>query len=197
MAKTVDGTTNILIVGVGGQGVILASEILSAVAMKTGYDVKKSEVHGMAQRGGVVSSHVKYGPQVFSPLIQQGKVDVLLSFEEAEALRWLGFLKPNGRAIVNLQEIIPPIVSTGLAEYPRDAKDHLIQKTRDPIMMDALVLAVDLGNPRLVNTILLGALSTMLDLPARHWRRVIGERVPSDFKNLNLKAFEEGRKVVS
>ncbi len=195
MAKTLDGTTNILIVGVGGQGVILASEILSAVAIKTGYDVKKSEVHGMAQRGGVVTSHVKYGPQVFSPLIQQGKVDVLLSFEGAEALRWLGFLKPEGRTIVNLQEIIPPIVSTGLAEYPKNAKQYLAENTKDPILLDAYVLAQNLGNPRLVNTILLGALSTIIDLPLRHWRRSIGESVPPAFKDLNLKAFEEGRKT--
>jgi indolepyruvate ferredoxin oxidoreductase beta subunit len=193
MATKANGIQNILIVGVGGQGVILASEILSDVAMKSGYDVKKSEVHGMAQRGGVVSSHVRYGARVNSPLIPQGEVDVLLSFELAEAVRWLGFLSPKSRVISNTQRVIPPIVSTGLARYPEDAGDSLRRACRNPVLLDAQAVADELGNPRLVNTVLLGATSKLLDLPLRTWRRVVAERVPAAFKELNLEAFEKGR----
>ena len=193
MTKAQERVQNILIVGVGGQGVILASEIISDVAMKRGYDVKKSEVHGMAQRGGVVSSHVRYGPVVRSPLIPEGAVDVLLAFELAEAVRWLGFLSPEGRAIVNRQKLIPPIVSTGLAEYPEEAEEILKCETNEPILVDALEIAEELGNVRLVNTILLGVTAQLLELPTRTWRRVVSERVPQAFKDLNLDAFERGQ----
>jgi indolepyruvate ferredoxin oxidoreductase beta subunit len=196
MAEKNNGVQNILIVGVGGQGVILASEILSDVAMKRGYDVKKSEVHGMAQRGGVVSSHVRYGPQVYSPLIYQGQASVLLAFELAEAVRWIGFMAPEGRVVASRQKLIPPIVSTGLAQYPEDAEDTLVRETKSPILVDALDLARELGNDRLVNTILLGVTSELLDLPTRTWRRVIAERVPRAFTDLNLEAFERGRAMV-
>jgi indolepyruvate ferredoxin oxidoreductase beta subunit len=193
MAGANSGNQNILIVGVGGQGVILASEIISEVAMKTGYDVKKSEVHGMAQRGGVVSSHVRYGQRVYSPLIPQGEVNVLLAFELAEAVRWLGFLSPAARVVVSRQKLIPPIVSTGIAQYPEDAEDTLKRSTREPFLVDALTIANQLGNARLVNTILLGVTSRLVDLPLRTWRRVVSERVPPAFRDLNLEAFERGR----
>lgn len=196
MKRKPDRVKNILIVGVGGQGVILASEILSDVAMRRGYDVKKSEVHGMAQRGGIVSSHVRYGPEVRSPLIPQGEVDVLLAFELAEAVRWIGFLSPQARVVASRQKMIPPIVSTGLAEYPEDAEETLKRKIHDPILVDALELAEALGNPRLVNTVLLGVTSRLLDLPTRTWRRAVSERVPKAYKELNLKAFEQGRALV-
>jgi indolepyruvate ferredoxin oxidoreductase beta subunit len=193
MVKTDERVQNILIVGVGGQGVILASEILSEVAMKSGCDVKKSEVHGMAQRGGVVSSHVRYGQRVYSPLIPQGEADVLLAFEVAEAVRWTGFLSPKGRVIASCQRLIPPIVSTGLAEYPDDAEEILRQSTTDPILFDALEMAEKLGNARLVNTILLGVCSTMLGLSEGVWKRTVAERVPPAFRDLNMTAFAEGR----
>jgi indolepyruvate ferredoxin oxidoreductase beta subunit len=193
MTKAQERVQNILIVGVGGQGVILASEIISDVAMKRGYDVKKSEVHGMAQRGGVVSSHVRFGPVVSSPLIPEGAADVLLAFELAEAARWLGFLSPEGRVIVNRQKLIPPIVSTGLAEYPDEAEEMLKREAREPILVDALEIAEELGNVRLVNTILLGVTAQLLELPVRTWRRVVSERVPQAFKDLNLQAFERGQ----
>jgi indolepyruvate ferredoxin oxidoreductase beta subunit len=196
MAGSKERTINIMIVGVGGQGVILASEILSIVAMKSGYDVKKSEIHGMAQRGGIVSSHVRYGHKVFSPLIPPGEADILLSFEEAEAIRWMRFLKSSGRAVVNLQEIIPPIVSIGMGSYPEDVKDILRKNTKDPVLIDALSIAMELGNPRMVNIVLLGVVSRMLDLPVKQWRRVIGEQVPPLSKDLNLKAFEKGRNAI-
>jgi len=195
MAKDNETTENILIVGVGGQGVILASEILSDVAMKSGYDVKKSEVHGMAQRGGIVSSHVRYGPQIHSPLIPQGEVDVLLAFELAEAVRWIGFLSSQGRVVVSRQKLIPPIVSTGVAVYPEDVESILRDSTRDPIIVDALGIANQLGNARLVNTILLGVTSQLIDLPCRIWRRVVAHRVPQVYKELNLRAFDAGREL--
>ncbi len=196
MATKKRSVKNILIVGVGGQGVILASDILSEVAMTCGLDVKKSEVHGMAQRGGVVSSHVRFGEKVNSPLIPKGQADVLLSFELAEALRWLGFLKPGGKAVVNSQKVVPPIVSTGLASYPQDAEETLKNKVGDAILVNALDLAEELGNPRLVNTILLGMTSRLLELPDSNWNKVVSQRVPKAFKELNLKAFERGRSLV-
>lgn len=196
MAKKKNSVKNILIVGVGGQGVILASDILSEVAMRSGLDVKKSEVHGMAQRGGVVSSHVRFGEKVSSPIIPKGEADVLLSFELAEALRWLGFLRPGGRAVVNSQKVVPPIVSTGLAKYPEEAEEILRKSAADSILVDALGIAEELGNPRLVNTILLGMTSRLLELPESNWRKVILQRVPKAFKELNLKAFERGKSLV-
>jgi indolepyruvate ferredoxin oxidoreductase beta subunit len=195
MTKKANSVKNILIVGVGGQGVILASEILSDVAMKSGFDVKKSEVHGMAQRGGVVSSHVRYGKEVRSPLIPQGEAEVLLSFELAEAVRWVGFLSGKGRVIASRQKMVPPIVTTGLAQYPHDAEETLKRASRDPILVDALGIAEELGNARLVNTILLGITSTLLDLPLRTWKRVVAERVPQAFRDLNLKAFQRGQSL--
>jgi indolepyruvate ferredoxin oxidoreductase beta subunit len=196
MAKASWEVNNVLIVGVGGQGVILASEILSEVAMRSGFDVKKSEVHGMAQRGGIVSSHVRYGSEVASPLIPQGEVDVLLAFELAEAVRWIGFLSPKGRVIASRQRLVPPIVSTGLASYPEDAESILQRETWAPVLVDAQQLANQLGNPRLVNTILLGVASRLLELPHRTWRRVVSERVPKAYRELNLAAFEQGRGIL-
>ncbi len=175
---------------------ILASEILSEVAMRSGFDVKKSEVHGMAQRGGIVSSHVRYGPHVFSPLIPMGEVEVLISFEIAEALRWLGFLSPQGRVISSSQRLIPPMVSTGLAQYPAEAEMILRRSTKDPVLVDALHMAEEMGNPRTVNTILLGVASRLLELPLATWRRVISERVPAGARDLNLRAFYQGRSLV-
>lgn len=196
MGKKDTRTVNVLVVGVGGQGVILASDILSEVAMRGGWDVKKSEVHGMAQRGGVVSSHVRYGKKVSSPLIRRGEADVLLSFELAETLRWLGFLSDQGKAIVNVQKMVPPVVSMGLASYPNNVEDLLRERTKEPILIDALAVAMELGNARLVNTILLGVTSGLLELPEKHWTEVIQRRVPQAYRELNLKAFEKGRSMI-
>jgi indolepyruvate ferredoxin oxidoreductase beta subunit len=126
-------------------------------------------------------------------LIPQGEADVLLAFELAEAVRWLAFLSPEARVVVSRQRMIPPIVSTGLAEYPEDAEATLKSETREPILVDAFEIAEALGNARLVNTILLGVTSQLLDLPTRTWRRVVAERVPQAFKELNLQAFERGQ----
>ena len=187
--------TNILIVGTGGQGVILASEIICDVALECGFDTKKSEIHGMSQRGGVVSSHVRYGKQVSSPMLIKGDADLLLSFELAEAARWVPYLKKEGRVITSDQKIIPPIVSTGVAQYPENVSDVLNKNSKDPIIVDALAIAEELGNPRLVNTILLGIISNMLDLPEDSWMKVVTNRVPPKFKDLNMQAFDRGRRI--
>jgi len=187
--------TNILIVGTGGQGVILASEIICDVALECGFDTKKSEIHGMSQRGGVVSSHVRYGKQVSSPMFIKGDADLLLSFELAEAARWVPYLKKEGRVITSDQKIIPPIVSTGVAQYPENVSDVLNKNSKDPIIVDALAIAEKLGNPRLVNTILLGIISNMLDLPEDSWKKVVTNRVPPKFKDLNMQAFDRGRRI--
>jgi len=184
---------NIIIVGTGGQGVILASEILCDVALECGFDTKKSEIHGMAQRGGVVSSHVRYGKVVASPIITKGTADILLSFEIAEATRWIPFIHENGRVVTSTQRIIPPIVSTGIASYPDHAEEMLKTHSKNPVIVDALLMASDLGNPRLVNTILLAIISNMLDLPEEAWKKVVSNRVPPKFRELNMEAFALGR----
>ncbi|MDX9788091.1 MAG: indolepyruvate oxidoreductase subunit beta [Desulfobacterales bacterium] len=188
-------TTNVIVVGTGGQGVVLASEILSDVAMRCGFDAKKSEIHGMSQRGGIVTSHVRFSKKVASPLIMEGEADILLSFELAEAVRWLHFLRPEGRVITSLQKIIPPAVYAGMGRYPENAVDMLRERTPNPILVDALPMADALGNPRLVNTILLGIASNLLNLPVDQWQAVIAERVPPKFKALNLLAFGKGRQI--
>jgi indolepyruvate ferredoxin oxidoreductase, beta subunit len=185
---------NVLIVGVGGQGVLLASQILSDVVLQSGYDVKKSEVHGMAQRGGVVSSHIRFGKKVYSPLIPNGKADVILAFERAEALRWFHELKPGGSLIVNDQMLIPPIAVDPKYTYPDDALKTLKSKVKKMQVVDAAKIAEGLGNTRLANTVLLGALSTTLDVDIKIWHDVISKRVPKGTSEANLKAFDKGRK---
>jgi indolepyruvate ferredoxin oxidoreductase beta subunit len=184
---------NILIVGVGGQGVLLASEVLSAVAMEAGYDAKKSEVHGMAQRGGVVSSHVRMGEKVYSPLIMQGHADVILAFEQAEALRWVHFLKKDGTIIINDYRLVPPIASMKGFDYPDDPVGSVKKRVSHTKIIDAVSIAERLGNPRLVNTILLGMLSNSLDISVKVWEKVISERVPKGTEALNVEAFTAGR----
>ena len=184
---------NVLIVGVGGQGVLLASEILSSVAVEAGYDAKKSEVHGMSQRGGVVSSHIRFGEKVYSPLINEGDADVVLAFEEAEALRWIHFLKDDGVVIVNEYKLVPPIVVTEKLKYPDDPLKTISKSVSKLISIDAGSEAENLGNPRLVNTILLGILSTTLPIKEEIWIDVIRKRVPKGTEELNIKAFKKGR----
>jgi indolepyruvate ferredoxin oxidoreductase beta subunit len=193
MTREKKKTTNVIVVGTGGQGVVLASEILSDVAMLCGLDAKKSEIHGMSQRGGIVTSHVRFSEHVASPLIMEGEANILLSFELAEAVRWLHFLHPEGRVITSLQRIVPPAIFAGMGTYPDNAVDVLKERSKNPILVDALPLAQSLGNPQLVNTILLGITSNLLDLPIDQWKTVIANRVPPKFKELNLVAFEKGR----
>jgi indolepyruvate ferredoxin oxidoreductase beta subunit len=184
---------DILIVGVGGQGVLLASEVLSNAALEAGYDVKKSEVHGMAQRGGVVSSHVRLGEKVHSPLIPEGEADVLLAFEQAEALRWIHFVKPDGVAVINEKRLVPPVaLLKGGPAYPVKPIDSVRKRVRRIVTLSADLIAGDLGNPKVENTILLGALSCFLDIPERNWLDVIEKRVPKGTENVNLQAFRLG-----
>ena len=190
-----DGTTNVLIVGVGGQGVLLASEMLCEVAKVMGLDAKKSEVHGMSQRGGVVTSHVRFGKKVHSPLIEEGAADVILAFEVAEGLRWVHYLKPGGAIIVNEQKIFPPIITTGKFSYPEGVEDAIKARVPKTTVIDAYEIAKKLGNTRLVNTILIGVLSNDLDLEESKWLQVIERMVPKGTGEINKKAFIEGRAV--
>lgn len=183
---------NILIVGVGGQGVLLASELLSEVAIMSGLDVKKSEVHGMSQRGGVVSSHVRIGKKVFSPIIPYGQADILLSFEQAEGLRALDWLAPNGQVIVSRTRLVPPIANFGTFSYPDDPVAEIRKKTTHVIAVDADRMALELGNTRLVNTILLAVASPSIGFPRNVWEEAIRKLVKPKFVDVNLKAFARG-----
>ena len=187
---------DILIVGVGGQGVLLASEIISQVAMDSGLDVKKSEVHGMSQRGGVVSSHVKIAPKVYSPVIFKGQADVLISFEQAEALRAVDWLKKDGLAIVSRTRLVPAIVTSSKEfSYPEDAIGTLQMKVARTIPVDADSLARELGDPRLVNTLLLGVLSNYLPFSKEQWLEAVRKRVKAKFIDINVTALECGRLI--
>lgn len=187
---------NILIVGVGGQGVLLASEILSEVAMTHGLDVKKSEVHGMAQRGGVVTSHVKIAPKVYSPTIEYGQADALIAFEQAEGLRAIDGMKKDGVAIVSTTKLVPAIVTSSKQfDYPDDPVGEMKKKADRVIDVQADKLAGELGNPRLVNTIMLGVLSNFLPFEESLWKKVIEGRVKEKFVPINITAFEAGRQI--
>ncbi len=188
-------TTNVLIVGVGGQGVLLASEILTEVAKNMGLDAKKSEVHGMSQRGGIVTSHVRFGKKVSSPLIPAGEADAILAFELAEGLRWVGQLSEDGVIIVNNQEIIPVITTTGKFSYPEKIQEKIGEVASRTIFVDAFDIASKLGNFRLVNTILLGVLSRSLGLDEGKCLEVIEKMAPKGTVEINRKAFIEGRKI--
>jgi len=187
---------SILIVGVGGQGVLLASEIISEAAMRYGYDVKKSEVHGMSQRGGIVSSHIKMADKVYAPTIRYGQADILISFEKAEGLRALDWMKKDGVAIVSQTQLVPAIVtSTKGLEYPKNPVEKMRERADKVIVADADKIAAELGNPRLVNTILLGILSNYMPFPSELWLDVIRSRVKERFVEINLQAFNRGRDV--
>ena len=182
-------------VGVGGQGTILASNMLAALGVRLGYDVKKAEVHGMSQRGGSVVSHLRWGSQVFAPIVSKGEVDILLAFEELEAARYLEYLKPGGLALINAYRIRPVTVSTGKAVYPPEEQlKTLIDQVTDNVhWVSALEIAEDLGNPRTANVVLLGALSVLLDMDPALWEEVIKEHLPPKLQAINLEAFRKGR----
>ncbi len=191
-----DTNFNILIVGVGGQGVLLASEIISEVAMNAGLDVKKSEVHGMSQRGGVVSSHVKVAPKVYSPTIEHGQADFLISFEQAEGLRALDWISKKGVAIISRTTLVPAIVTSSKQfTYPDDAIGTMQSKTANVIPVAADEIAGELGNPRLVNTILLGVLSNYLPFEQEQWFETMKKRIKPKFVDINLEAFARGRRI--
>ena len=182
---------NIMIVGVGGQGTLLASRILGNVAIKQGYDVKVSEVHGMSQRGGSVVTYVKYGEKVHSPIIDKGEADLILAFESLEAMRALPFLKKGGRMIANTQKMNPMPVITGAMSYPEDIEKKIAEKI-DLVAVDALSLAEQAGTIKAVNVVLIGLLAASMDVDKEVWIDVIRQTVPERFIDLNLKAFELG-----
>ena len=187
-----DKVTNILMVGVGGQGVILASEIVSEVMMRAGCDVKKSEVHGMAQRGGRVNSHVRFGKRVYSPIIKKGEVDILFSFEQLETMRYLDLLKDDPLILMNNQKILPPSVTIGNDDYP-DNIPHLLKSHYSRfILVDALDAATKAGNSKALNCAFIGALSRCFDLDKKLWDDAISSMLPPKLVELNLKAFEIG-----
>ena len=190
---TTDKVTNILTVGVGGQGVILASDIVAAVMMRAGHDVKKSEVHGMAQRGGSVTSHVRFGPKVYSPIIRKGEVDILFSFEQLETLRYLDFLGETSVILVNNQKILPPSVTMGKDVYPADIPERLRERYPRFTLVNALDAARDAGSIKAVNIALIGALSNCFAREERLWQEVIASMLPAKLIELNLKAFTLGR----
>lgn len=186
---------NFLLVGVGGQGTILASNVLAEVGLEAGYDVKKSEVHGMAQRGGSVVSHVRWGEAVRSPIIGAGEADVLLAFEKLEALRYAELLRRGGLALVGDHAIPPVSVSAGSDIYPTDerVRSALLAVTDDLHFLPTVAAAQDVGNARAHNIVMLGALSQRLDVPVEVWERVITTWVPERYRDLNLRAFHRGR----
>jgi indolepyruvate ferredoxin oxidoreductase beta subunit len=191
-------TTDFIVVGVGGQGTILASDVLAQMGLDAGLDAKKSEVHGMAQRGGSVISHVRWGEKVYSPLIGKGEADFLLAFEKLEALRHAEWLKPGGVALVNDQAIPPVAVSSGGAEYPSDERflEAFKAVTDKVYLIPGMSAANELGSARVNNVVMLGALSVFVDVDATVWRSVIEGRVPPKYAELNLRAFERGRAMV-
>ena len=180
-----------MIVGVGGQGTLLASRILGNVVINEGYDVKVSEVHGMSQRGGSVVTYVKYGESVYSPIIGEGEADIVLAFELLEAYRALPYLKKGGKLVVNTQCIDPMPVITGAAKYPENILQKLESKA-DTIAVDALSLAREAGNIKAVNVVLIGNMAKRTDIPYEKWVETIKTTVPPKFLDVNLKAFELG-----
>ncbi|MBQ7677383.1 MAG: indolepyruvate oxidoreductase subunit beta [Lachnospiraceae bacterium] len=187
-------TKNIMIVGVGGQGSLLASKLLGHLLLTRGYDVKVSEVHGMSQRGGSVVTYVRYGEKVYSPVIDEGEADCIVSFELLEAARWMRFAKKDGVIVTNTQTIDPMPVITGAAEYPSQLVEKMTDKGIKVDAMDALTLAEEAGSAKAVNLVLLGRLSNYFDdIPADAWQEAIAACVPEKFLELNKKAFALGR----
>ncbi len=186
-------TKNIMIVGVGGQGSLLASKLLGRLLLDQGYDVKVSEVHGMSQRGGSVVTYVRFGDRVYSPIIDQGEADFIVSFELLEAARYTAFLKRGGRVITNTQQINPMPVITGAAAYPEGLVDQMAGAGVTVDAMDALALAEEAGSAKAVNLVLMGRLSRYFDLPEEAWQQAITASVPEKFLELNRRAFHLGR----
>ncbi|MDH5748935.1 MAG: 2-oxoacid:acceptor oxidoreductase family protein [Rhodospirillales bacterium] len=192
-------TTNVLIVGVGGQGVIMVSKVLAMICQMNGYHVKQSEVHGMAKRGGSVFSHVRFGEQVWSPTIPVGEADVLLALEWAEGLRWLNYLEPtNGTFITDTQHIVPPFACLNRKRgadkvYSKETPQQIVAEVSNGLALDATTMATELGNPRASNTILLGTMSTALSFPVEEWLEVIAQFVPPKTIEINRQAFLKGR----
>ncbi len=190
-------TTSIVLVGVGGQGILLAAQVTARAALLAGHDVKTNEVHGMAQRGGSVVAQVRYGDRVFSPLVPEGGAQVLASLERIEALRFARFLAPGGLAVVSRQAIVPVTVSSGQETYPTDAEQRLRAVFPRLAYIDAVQVAEDLGDTRAANVVILGALSTALSLPAGSWSAALAQSVKPATLQINERAFAEGRRLAT
>ena len=191
-------TMNFLITGVGGQGTVLASDIMAAVGLAADYDVKKSDILGLAIRGGAVISHVRWGERVHSPIVPEGRADYLVAFEILEGLRWLDQVRPQGTIMINQQEIHPVSVSSGFATYPdQETVEKSLQHVGASVFrVPGLEMARKLGNARVLNVILLGAISALLPVEPEAWEGVLEERVPPRYKNLNIQAFRNGREWI-
>jgi indolepyruvate ferredoxin oxidoreductase beta subunit len=190
---------NFVLVGVGGQGTILASDVLAELGLKLGYDVKKAEVHGMSQRGGSVISHLRWGEQVFSPIIPKGEADVLVAFEKLESVRFQDLLKPGGLMLINDYSIEPVTVNTAGIPYPADSylQEQIAQVTDHAHWIKGIEIAESLGNTRAANVVVLGALSALLDLDPQSCDEVLQIRIPPKYLELNRKAFQAGRDAVN
>ena len=184
-------TKSIMIVGVGGQGSLLASTLLGKLLVNEGYDVKVSEVHGMSQRGGSVVTYVRFGEKVYSPIIDMGTADAIISFEKLEAGRWAPYLKEGGVIITNTQQIDPMPVVIGAAVYPENILEELSEKA-DVVALDALTLAEEAGSPKAVNIVLMGRLAKTLEIPVESWKAALKSVVKPQFVDINLKAFDLG-----
>ena len=188
--------TNVLIAGVGGQGAVLSSELLALTAIAAGFDVKQGEFHGVAQRGGAVFSHVRFGDKVYSPIARRESVDFMLALEELEALRYAHFVKPGGTIIMN-EHTVEPVRTTDQRDYPDNAVDFLKSKGFDVIVVKATQMAIDLGNHRAANVVLLGALAELLEISDDVWTETLNNRIPERFLSLNQEAFKAGRAVIA
>ncbi|MDR2756152.1 MAG: indolepyruvate oxidoreductase subunit beta [Planctomycetaceae bacterium] len=190
-------TISVVLVGVGGQGILLASEIVAQAAVAAGFDVKTNEVHGMAQRGGSVIAQIRYGDHVFSPLVSKHTAKVLGSLEQIECLRYLDYLADDGLAVVSNQKIIPVTSSSGGIPYPDIDEKILSQYFSKLVYLDAISIAAELGNGKAANTVLLGAMSTSLDLPETSWFTAIRRSVKRQFIDINIAAFQKGREIAN
>ncbi|MGL6195186.1 MAG: indolepyruvate oxidoreductase subunit beta [Thermoguttaceae bacterium] len=188
-------TTSVVLVGVGGQGILLASEIIAQAAVESGFDVKTNEVHGMAQRGGSVIAQIRFGKEVHSPLVPMRTASVLGSLERIEILRYTDYLAENGLAVVSSQRIIPVTASTGPVKYPEITEEVLRKYFTNLLFFDAVAEAENIGNPKVANVVLLGAMSKKIDLPISSWEAAIRKSVKEKFVEINLKAFETGRGI--
>jgi len=185
-------TRNIMIVGVGGQGSLLASKLMGSVLLSEGYDAKVSEVHGMSQRGGAVVTYVRYGDKVYSPIVDIGQAEIIVSFELLEAARWLEHLAPGGQVVTNTQQIDPIPVITGALKYPEDLVEKMKAAGANVDAIDALALACEAGSPKAVNIVMMGRLSKYFQFSKETWIKALKETVPAKFLELNLRAFESG-----
>lgn len=185
-------TVSLILVGVGGQGIVKASEIIGLAAQKAEYDVKVSEVHGMSQRGGSVETYIRYGEKVHSPLVEKGKADLIVAFEQLEALRWIKYLKPNGTMIINNQIIEPITVVSGNEKYPKNIIRKIKDKCKNTISVDVLNIAKECGNVKTANIVLIGIIAVLFNINKSIWLECIKEVLPQKVLDVNLRAFEFG-----